>query len=201
VRSADERVRLAGVHTARDHVGGDFGEQTDVQCYVTRTSTGILCAPSRRGQTGTQIWTKTLHNIVMVEDNPADTTLLRQALNEQGEPYTLQVLCDGEAALNYVRHHCIQPGAEPCLIIIDLHLPRYDGATVLRAIKTEPVLKHIRVAVLTTMASPAEKAEVLSLGVQLYRKKPMDWEGFVQLAGELIALCKQNDMHVTAVQG
>lgn len=116
---------------------------------------------------------------------------MRAALAEQPEPFLLEVLTDGEAAINFVRDHCQTCVPEPCLIVLDLHLPRYDGATVLRAIRAEPELAHIRVVVLTTTASPAEKAEVLSLGVQAYRRKPMNWDETVELACELIDICNQ----------
>ncbi len=129
------------------------------------------------------------HRIVMIEDNPADTTLLRHALNEQGDPFTLEVLRDGESALQFVRDHCRDYRPEPCLIILDLHLPQYDGATILRAIRQEPELSKVHVVVLTTMASPAEKAEVIALGVESYRTKPMDWEENVALARDLISIC------------
>ena len=128
------------------------------------------------------------HHIVMIEDNPADTTLLRHALDEQGEPFTLQVLRDGESALQFVRDHCREQ-REPCLIILDLHLPRYDGATVLRAIRSEPELAKVYVVVLTTMASPTEKAEVFELGVDSYRTKPMNWDENLELARDLMDIC------------
>jgi CheY-like chemotaxis protein len=126
----------------------------------------------------------------MIEDNPADTTLLRHALDEQGEPFTLEVLRDGESALQFVRDHCSDCRPEPCLIILDLHLPQYDGATILRAIRQEPELAKVHVVVLTTMASPTEKAEVIALGVESYRTKPMDWEENVELARDLISICR-----------
>jgi CheY-like chemotaxis protein len=132
---------------------------------------------------------KSPHRIIVVEDNPADTLLLRHALNQQPEAYTLQVLQDGESALAYVRQHCTGAEPEPCLIILDLHLPRYDGATVLRAIRAQPELASVRVVVLTTMASPAEKKEVLGLGVDLYRIKPSNWDEMVELGQQLINIC------------
>ena len=110
---------------------------------------------------------KSPHQIIVVEDNPADTLLLRHALDQQPDAYALQVLQDGESALKYVRDHCALGRPEPCLIILDLHLPKYDGATVLREIRSHPELASVRVVVLTTMGSPAEKAEVLALGVDL----------------------------------
>jgi CheY-like chemotaxis protein len=127
--------------------------------------------------------------IVVIEDNPSDTVLLRHALDEQNEPYVLEVLTDGESALQFVRDHCLQCRPEPCLIVLDLHPPRYDGATVLRAIRGAPELAHVKVVALTSMASPAEKAEVIALGVELYRTKPMNWDETVELATELIAIC------------
>ena len=125
----------------------------------------------------------------MIEDNPADTTLLRHALDEQRDAYTLEVLTDGESAIRFIRGHCQDCRPEPCLIVLDLHLPKYEGATVLRAIRSEPELAQVKVAVLTSMASPEERAEVIALGVQLYRMKPMNWEEVVELARELVAIC------------
>lgn len=124
----------------------------------------------------------------MIEDNPADTSLLRHALREQEEPFVLLVLEDGEQALRYVRERCSEY-PEPCLIVLDLHLPKYSGITVLRAIRSEPQLEHIKVVTITSVVSPEEQAEVLALGVQAYRNKPMDWEGTVALARELIQIC------------
>ena len=135
---------------------------------------------------------KSPHRIVIVEDNPADTVLLRHALDEQGEPYVLEVLTDGESALKFIRDHCRDCRPEPCLIVLDLHLPRYDGATVLRAIRSEPELANVRVVVLTSTASPDEKAEVIALGIQAYRLKPMTFDETLELARELIAICNRS---------
>jgi len=74
--------------------------------------------------------------IVVIEDNPADVDLLRYALDRQGEAYELEVLGDGEQALQFVHEHRTgKRDPEPCVIILDLHLPKYDGLEVLRAIK------------------------------------------------------------------
>ncbi len=133
---------------------------------------------------------KSPHKLVLVEDNPADTLLLRYALNAQDEPYTLEVHTDGESALKYLREQCRSDEPEPCLFILDLHLPRYDGVTILREIRRS-ALSHVRVAILTNLASPDERAEVLHLGADMYRIKPCDWDDVLQLARELIALCNQ----------
>ena len=131
------------------------------------------------------------HRLLLIEDNLADTVLLRQALDEQEDAYVLEVLPDGETALQYVREKCGRQSPEPCLIILDLHLPRYDGSTVLRAIRSEPELSHVAVAVVTASISPQEEAEVLALGVRLYRRKPMSYDDTLELARELIEICRE----------
>jgi two-component system response regulator len=140
---------------------------------------------------------KSPHRIVIIEDNPADTVLLRHALDEQGEPYILEVLTDGESALKFIRDHCRNCRPEPCLIVLDLHLPRYDGATVLRAIRSEPEMARVSVVVLTSTASPEEKAEVIALGIQAYRMKPMSYDQTLELARELIGICNQSSERTT----
>jgi CheY-like chemotaxis protein len=126
--------------------------------------------------------------IVVIEDNPGDIRLLRQALEDQQQPYTLEVLTDGESAIRFLSQHCTG-GHDPCLIVLDLHLPRYDGLDVLRAIRALPALNGVRVAVLTTSASPQEEAEVMKLGVSWYAKKPTNLDDFFDLGRTFLELC------------
>lgn len=129
--------------------------------------------------------------IVIIEDNPADIFLFRRAFEQQGEEFDLEVLRDGEAALEFVREH--RAGSrkpDPCVIVLDLHLPKYDGMAVLRAIRLEPTLEHVRVAVVTSLANPAEEAQLQDADVQLYRQKPSQLHEFLELGAEIFALCK-----------
>jgi len=108
----------------------------------------------------------------MIEDNEADIEMLRFALDQHEEDYELEVLVDGEAALQFVHEH--RTGVRepvPCVIVLDLHLPRYDGIAILHAIREAPPLEHIRILVLTGQASPHEEGEIATFGVS-YRKKP-----------------------------
>jgi len=117
-----------------------------------------------------------------MEDNPADVHLLRLALDHHGEEYKLNLLSDGEEAIRFVREQRTSPAdPEPCVIILDLHLPRHDGKTVLRAIKHEPVLAHVHVVALSSLPSPSDEAEVLRLGARLCRAKPMDLDEWLAL--------------------
>ena len=105
--------------------------------------------------------------ILLVEDNPAEIHLFRMALDGQNQECDLHEIRDGAAALQYIEEYrktCVEE-PEPCVIVLDMHLPKHVGPTVLRAIKHEPVLSHVHVVVLTTCASPREELEVRQLGV------------------------------------
>lgn len=131
--------------------------------------------------------------IVMVEDNSADVFLLRHALDQHQDKYMLEVLRDGEEAIDFVnRQRMAGPHAEPCVIVLDLHLPKHDGAVVLKVIKEEPALSLVNVVALTTLASPKDEQEVRDLGVRLYRAKPTLVDEWIKLAGEILAICREH---------
>jgi CheY-like chemotaxis protein len=128
----------------------------------------------------------------MVEDNSADVFLLRHALDQHPQEYALEVLRDGEEAIEFVnRHRSAGSDAEPCVIVLDLHLPKHDGTAVLRVIKQEPALSLVHVVALTTLASPKDEQEVRELGVRLYKAKPTLVEEWIKLAGEILEICKE----------
>jgi CheY-like chemotaxis protein len=134
-----------------------------------------------------------------MEDNPADVHLLRLALDHHGEEYNLELLRDGEEAIRFVQRQRNTPmEPEPCVIILDLHLPRHDGKAVLQAIRQEPALCHVRVVALSSLPSPSDEAEVLRLGARLCRAKPMDLDDWVELAAEIIAICREPSTLTTA---
>lgn len=130
--------------------------------------------------------------ILVVEDNQADVFLLRHALDEHQEEYQLEVLKDGGEALLFVKQQrALARDPNPCAIVLDLHLPKHDGAAVLKAIREQSTLSHIQVVALTSMASPAEETEVRRLGIRLYRTKPTDLDEWINLAGDILALCRE----------
>ena len=141
-----------------------------------------------------------MHRIVVIEDNSGDVLLLRLALDERNEPYELEVLKDGEDAIRFIdEHERGKRTPEPCVFVIDLHLPKFDGLTVLRTLKESPRLAHIHTVVLTSSASPREEAEVLALGVRLYKTKPLLLEEFLKLGAEIIAICKDQQTRYAGV--
>jgi len=127
--------------------------------------------------------------ILVIEDNLPDILTLRHALDRQGVAYQLEILSDGEAALNYVAEH--RAGTReraPCVILLDFYLPKFNGLEILAAIRQDPVLNHIHVIVLTSIAPPADRAEIRAQGAQ-YRVKPVEMTGYYSLAAEIIELC------------
>ncbi|HMD50276.1 MAG TPA: response regulator [Bryobacteraceae bacterium] len=131
--------------------------------------------------------------ILVIEDNSADVFLLRYALDAHGEDYRLEVLRDGEQAIEFVQmQRTAGAAAEPCVIVLDLHLPKHSGAAVLKAIREEPALAHVQVIALSTLASPREERELRELSVRLYRAKPAQVEDWIKLAAEIIEICKES---------
>ena len=129
--------------------------------------------------------------IVVIYDNDSDIELLRGALNQQGEPFELTVLRDGEAALRFIDdHRSGRLPPHPCVIALDLDLPKHDGLTVLAALKAERKVSHIKVLVVGTLTRPETQALLRAMG-GLSREKPSDGPGWLDLAAELIALCKK----------
>ena len=128
--------------------------------------------------------------ILIVEDNASDVDLLRLALNEHGEDFELLVCIDGQQALDFVREQ--QKTADehkPCVVLLDLNLPKHTGLEVLRAIRKDPATRHIGVIVLTGAVRAREADEIRSLGAHC-RPKPNVLAELADLAKEVMAMCK-----------
>ena len=129
--------------------------------------------------------------IVLVEDNPGDVLLLRLALDQHEPNYILEILRDGAEAIRFIRDQWSTTEPEPCVIVLDWHLPKHDGKSVLQSIRTAPGLSHVHVIALTGMLIPKDEAEILRLGVRLCRMKPTDLDGWHRLAGEILEICRE----------
>ena len=124
--------------------------------------------------------------ILLAEDNDGDVYLVRRALERNGLPYTLVVARNGEEALALLRETEQGPvGAMPELILLDLNLPRIDGAQVLSHIRKSEAFKRTPVIVLTSSDSQKDRELALRLGASLYFRKPTDLTSFMML-GQVI---------------
>lgn len=112
-------------------------------------------------------------DILMVDDNPADVDLTREALDGSKRPYRLKSMSDGEEALSFLAHKAgYSQAATPDLLLLDLNLPRKDGRHVLAEIKRDPQLSRIPVVVFTTSRSLSDVLSSYELGANCYVRKP-----------------------------
>ncbi len=118
--------------------------------------------------------------ILLVEDNPGDERLTREALKE-GKVYSnLYWVKDGVEAMDFLRRTGRHAGAvRPDIILLDLNLPKKDGREVLEEIKTDEDLKRIPVVVLTTSKAEEDVLRTYNLHANCYVTKPVDLEKFI----------------------
>ncbi|MCB0836083.1 MAG: response regulator [Bacteroidetes bacterium] len=123
-------------------------------------------------------------NILLVEDNPGDVRLTKEALKESNlhEEVVLSSVPDGvEAILFLNRKGNYEKAPIPDLIFLDLNLPRKDGREVLAEIKQDPFLKQIPVVVLTTSEAQQDIARSYELHANCYITKPVDIHRFIEV--------------------
>lgn len=117
--------------------------------------------------------------ILLVEDNPSDVYLTREALREAAVESRLHVAEDGETAMAFLRQEGSHAGApRPGLVLLDLNLPGMDGRQVLSEIKSDAELRRIPVIVLTTSTAPSDVARCYDLHANCYIAKPVDFDDF-----------------------
>jgi CheY-like chemotaxis protein len=118
--------------------------------------------------------------ILLVEDNPGDERLTREALKEGKVYNNLHWVKDGVEAMAFLRkegNHRAAP--RPDIVLLDLNLPRKDGREVLEEIKTDEDLKRIPVVVLTTSKAEEDVLRTYNLHANCYVTKPVDLEKFM----------------------
>ena len=121
-------------------------------------------------------------DILMVEDNPGDVRLTREALKGAKVLHQLNVVSDGEATLDYLyRRPPYQAATRPDLVLLDLNLPRKDGREVLSSIKADASLKSIPVVILTTSQAEEDVLRAYSLSANCYVTKPVDFDQFIRI--------------------
>jgi CheY-like chemotaxis protein len=120
--------------------------------------------------------------ILLVEDNPGDARLTREALRDARVRNNLHVVSDGVEALAFLRRQGKHASAPlPDLILLDLNLPKKDGREVLGEIKNHDEFKHIPVVILTTSQAERDIVESYRLRANAYVTKPVDLEQFLKV--------------------
>lgn len=119
-------------------------------------------------------------DILLVEDNPGDVRLTREAMKEAKLRNQLHVVSDGVEALAFLRRQGPYANAvRPHLILLDLNLPRKDGREVLAEVKQDSDLRRIPVVILTTSEAEVDILKAYDLHANCYIAKPVDIEQFL----------------------
>jgi chemotaxis family two-component system response regulator Rcp1 len=118
--------------------------------------------------------------ILLVEDNPGDVRLTMEALREGKVLNNLNVVTDGQEAVEFLRRQGEYGDApRPDLILLDLNLPKKDGREVLAEIKADESLRRIPIVVLTTSQAEIDVIQSYDLGVNCFITKPVDLDQFI----------------------
>ena len=133
--------------------------------------------------------------ILLVEDDPGDVMMTREAFQDYKLHNELHVVSDGAEAMAFLRQEGEYAGRpRPDLVLLDLNLPRMDGRQVLEAIKSDPELASIPVVVLTTSENEDDVLRSYSLHANAYVTKPVDFQRFIEVVRQI------DDFFVTVVR-
>ncbi len=116
-------------------------------------------------------------SVLLVEDDAIDAMTVRRAFKDLKLTNALDHVTNGEEALEYLRQPNHLP---PCVILLDLNMPRMNGIEFLKVVKADPVLKRIPVVVLTTSTEDGDIVDSYRLSVAGYIVKPVDYKKFVE---------------------
>jgi len=121
---------------------------------------------------------KSTKPILLVEDDAVDVMTVTRALKELKVTNRVDVTGNGEDAFEWLKN----PQHErPCIILLDLNMPKMAGLEFLKIVKHDETLKRIPVIVLTTSTDEQDKIESFNLGVAGYMVKPVDYQQFVEV--------------------
>jgi CheY-like chemotaxis protein len=134
-------------------------------------------------------------DVLLVEDDPGDTLMIREAFEDNKVQNNLASVTDGVEAMQYLRQEGPYADApRPDLILLDLNLPRKDGREVLAEIKGDESLALIPVVVLTTSAAEEDVLRSYRLHANAYVTKPVDFKRFFEVVRQI------DDFFVTVVK-
>jgi len=124
--------------------------------------------------------------VLLIEDDPGDELMTREAFEDNKIGNTLHVARDGEEALDFLYRrgaHADAPSVD--LVLLDLNLPKYDGRQVLEQIKSDPDLTHVPVVILTTSSSEEDILRSYKLHANAYVTKPVDVNQFISAVRQI----------------
>jgi CheY-like chemotaxis protein len=119
---------------------------------------------------------RSLKPILLVEDDSVDAMTVKRAFKDLNVTNPLVHTLNGEEALNHLR---AESNGNPCVILLDLNMPKMNGFEFLKVVKADDALKSIPVVVLTTSQEEQDVVESFKLSAAGYIVKPVDYKKFV----------------------
>jgi CheY-like chemotaxis protein len=127
-----------------------------------------------------EVSTSTRIDLLLVEDDPGDVIMTREALTDANLEHDLHVVDNGEAAISFLRQEGPYSNApRPDLILLDLNLPRVDGREVLSFVKGDQSLRRIPLVILTTSDSDDDIATSYDLHANAFVTKPVEFASYL----------------------
>jgi CheY-like chemotaxis protein len=124
--------------------------------------------------------------VLLVEDDPGDVVIAREALRAGRLQSRLTVVPDGVEAMSYLRQESDYQDVErPDLILLDLNLPRMSGHEVLAEVKSDPALRRIPVVVLSTSSAAEDVERSYELHANVFVTKPVDFDHFTAVIKQI----------------
>jgi CheY-like chemotaxis protein len=127
-----------------------------------------------------------LPTILQVDDEPSDAFLLQSVFSEAGIANPVQVAADGQQAIDYLAGIGAYSDRErfplPCLVLLDLKLPKKSGLAVIEWIRAQPALRPIVVIVFSSSALPSDVRTAYALGANSFIEKPVAYENALAMA-------------------
>jgi two-component system response regulator len=117
------------------------------------------------------------HSLLLVEDSPDDAALSLRAISSSGVPCEVKVIGHGGEALGLL---LAPEGPVPSLIVLDFHLPGYNGLEILRALRAQEKTRHVPIVMLSALESDKEILECLREGANSCVQKPLEFQTYVE---------------------
>ena len=127
-------------------------------------------------------------SILYVDDDDDDRYFLQLSLGENSQGTELVCASDGEKAIDYLEQ--LEPKDYPYLIVLDMNMPKWDGARTIHYLKTHPPLSTIPVVVLSTSANNIEREHMIEMGARSWITKPQQFSGYHEIVRRLVSFKK-----------
>jgi CheY-like chemotaxis protein len=118
--------------------------------------------------------------VLLAEDDDGHADLVMEQLRDAGVGNPITRFRDGQELVDFLLPAGGAPWDQPCLLLLDINMPRLDGIAVLKRLKADPAARAIPVIMLTTTDDPCEVAACYRLGCNLYITKPVGFDAFAE---------------------